>query len=170
LRHDSALYQLSADLLDGQPLSLSYFAGRVLLIVNTASKCGFTPQYAALEELYREYNSRGFEVLAFPSNQFGQQEPGSAGDIAQFCERNYGVSFPVFSKVDVNGPDAHPVFRLLAGARRGFFGTRRIKWNFTKFLVDRTGNVVGRYAPTTDPMKLRDTIEMLLKQPFDQTP
>jgi glutathione peroxidase len=156
---------MTAELLDGQPLKLSYFAGRVLLIVNTASKCGFTPQYAGLEELYREFNPRGFEVLAFPSNQFGNQEPGSAGDIALFCERNYGVSFPVFAKVDVNGAKAHPVFRFLTAARRGFFGTRRIKWNFTKFLVDRRGDVVGRYAPNTEPAKLRDMIDLLLKKP-----
>jgi glutathione peroxidase len=162
---NSALYGVTATLLDGQPLPLSTFAGRVLLIVNTASKCGFTPQYAALEQLHREYNSRGFEVLAFPSNQFGNQEPGSAQEIAQFCERNYGVSFPVFAKVDVNGAHAHPLFKLLTSARRGLFGTRRIKWNFTKFLVDRTGNVVGRYAPSTDPMKLRDMIELVLKKP-----
>jgi glutathione peroxidase len=161
---NSPLYEITADLLDGHPLRLSYFAGRVLLIVNTASQCGFTPQYAALEELYRELNPRGFEVLAFPSNQFGNQEPGTASDIATFCERNYGVSFPVFAKVDVNGADAHPVFRFLTEARRGFFGTKRIKWNFTKFLVDRSGNVVGRYAPSTDPAKLRDMIGLLLKQ------
>jgi glutathione peroxidase len=164
LGENSPLYNISADLLEGSPLELSYFAGRVLLIVNTASKCGFTPQYAALEDLYREFSPRGFEVLAFPSNQFGNQEPGSAADIAAFCERSYGVSFPVFAKIDVNGSQAHPVFRFLAGARRGLFGTRRIKWNFTKFLVDREGNVVGRYAPSTDPAKLRDMIDLLLKK------
>jgi glutathione peroxidase len=162
---NSPLYGIAADLLDGHSLKLSYFAGRVLLIVNTASQCGFTPQYAALEELYREFNPRGFEVLAFPSNQFGNQEPGSAQEIATFCERNYGVSFPVFSKVDVNGAGAHPVFRFLTGERPGLFGTRRIKWNFTKFLVDRQGNVVGRYAPSTDPAKLHDMIDLLLRQP-----
>lgn len=165
---DAAVYGVTADLLDGHPLSLSSFAGRVLLIANTASKCGFTPQYAGLEKLYREYNSRGFEVLAFPSNQFGEQEPGSAQDIGQFCERNYGVSFPVFAKIDVNGPHAHPLFRLLTGARRGLLGTRRIQWNFTKFLVDRNGNIVGRYAPSTKPEKLRGRIEMLLAEPSEQ--
>lgn len=159
---DSPLYGITANLLDGHPLSLSCFAGRALLVANTASECGFTPQYAALEQLYRDYNRRGFEVLAFPSNQFGAQEPGSAQDIGRFCERNYGVSFPVFAKVDVNGPEAHPLFRLLTAERRGLFGTRRIKWNFTKFLVDRRGNVVGRYAPSTDPLKLRGVIEKLL--------
>jgi glutathione peroxidase len=166
LAENSPLYDMTADLLDGQPLKLSYFAGRVLLIVNTASKCGFTPQYGTLEQLYREFNPRGFEVLGFPSNQFGNQEPGSAAEIAAFCERNYGVSFPMFAKVDVNGADAHPVFRFLTSARRGFFGTRRIMWNFTKFLVDREGNVVGRYSPNTDPAKLRDMIDLLLRTPY----
>jgi glutathione peroxidase len=162
---NSALYGMTADLLDGTPLSLSCFAGKVLLIVNSASQCGFTPQYTALEELYRDYKSRGFEVLAFPSNQFGNQEPGSAEEIAQFCEINYGVSFPVFRKVDVNGSGAHPLFDLLTRARRGVLGTRRIKWNFTKFLVDREGNVVARFAPSTPPAKLRSLIQLLLKQP-----
>lgn len=162
---NSALYGFTATLLDGQPMPLSYFAGRVLLIVNTASKCGFTPQYAGLEQLYRDYHDRGLDVLAFPSNQFGNQEPGGAEEIGQFCERNYGVSFPVFSKVDVNGRNADPLFQFLTSARRGFFGTRRIKWNFTKFLVDREGNVVGRYAPSTDPMKLKDMIELVLSKP-----
>jgi glutathione peroxidase len=165
LSQNSPLYDIAAQLLDGQPLKLSYFAGRVLLIVNTASKCGFTPQYATLEQLYREFNPRGFEVLAFPSNQFGEQEPGSSSDIALFCEANYGVTFPVFSKIDVNGSHAHPLFRFLTTARRGLFGSRRIKWNFTKFLIDRDGNVVGRYAPSTDPMKLREMIDLVLRQP-----
>jgi glutathione peroxidase len=164
VRQGSALYQLSAELLDGRAQPLSYFAGRVLLIANTASKCGFTPQYAALEGLYRDYSSRGFEVLAFPSNQFGKQEPGSAAEIERFCERNYGVSFPVFAKVDVNGPHAHPVFELLKSARSGIFGTRRIKWNFTKFLVDRDGTIVSRHAPRVDPESLRPRIERLLEQ------
>ena len=162
---NSPLYEITADMLDGQPLKLSYFAGRVLLIVNTASKCGFTPQYSGLEQLYREFNPRGFEILAFPSNQFGNQEPGSSSDIATFCDRNYGISFPIFGKIDVNGANAHPIYRFLTDARRGFFGTRRIKWNFTKFLVDREGNVVGRYAPSTEPAKLRDMIDLLLKKP-----
>ena len=160
--NSAPLYEISAELLDGQRLWLSHFAGRVLLIVNTASKCGFTPQYGALESLYREYKSRGFEVLAFPSNQFGAQEPGSAAEIGQFCERNYGVDFPVFSKTDVNGPQAHPLYKLLKEARPGFLGIGRIKWNFTKFLVDRAGNVVSRHAPGADPMKLRGQIETLL--------
>jgi glutathione peroxidase len=158
----AALYQVSATLLDGQPLSLAYFRGRVLLIVNTASRCGFTPQYTALEELYRAYTKRGFDVLGFPCNQFGHQEPGSARDIGAFCERNYGVSFPIFAKVDVNGPGTHPLYRILKSARPGLFGIQRIPWNFTKFLVDPNGNVVSRYAPSITPEKLRPAIEALL--------
>jgi glutathione peroxidase len=157
-----ALYDLSADLLDGTPLSLSSFAGKALLIANTASRCGFTPQYAGLEQLYRDYKDRGFLVLAFPCDQFGHQEPGANNEIGAFCERNYGVSFPVFAKIEVNGPSAHPVFRLLKRARRGLLGLGRIQWNFTKFLVDRHGNVVSRHAPSTDPLKLRSRIESLL--------
>ncbi|HEY2858223.1 MAG TPA: glutathione peroxidase [Terracidiphilus sp.] len=157
-----ALYALSANMLNGETIHFSHLAGRVLLIVNTASKCGFTPQYAALQQLHSDYYPRGLTVLAFPSNQFGNQEPGSAAEIAQFCECAYRVTFPVFARTDVNGPHAHPLFKLLTNARRGFFGTRRIKWNFTKFLVDRNGNVVARYSPSTNPLKLRDTIEPLL--------
>jgi glutathione peroxidase len=161
-RSPDQLYGLTSTLLDGTPRSLSYFKGKVLLIVNTASKCGFTPQYAALEQLYRQYNARGFEVLGFPCNQFGKQEPGSAGEIGQFCETNYGVTFPMFAKIDVNGANTDPLFRLLKAARPGFLGLKRIQWNFTKFLVDRGGNVVGRYAPTVDPLKLAPEIEVLL--------
>jgi glutathione peroxidase len=159
-----SLYEISAELLDGSPLPLSQFQGRVLLIVNTASKCGFTPQYAALEKLQTDYQERGFEVLGFPCNQFGAQEPGTAADIGQFCQRNYGVSFPVFAKIDVNGPAAHPLYRLLKAARPGLFGTERIKWNFTKFLIDRHGRVVSRHGPRVDPLKLRPAIEALLRQ------
>lgn len=159
-----AIYRITADLLDGQPLPLSQFEGRVLLIVNTASKCGFTPQYAGLEELYRAYHDRGFEVLGFPCNQFGKQEPGSAQAIGEFCERNYGVSFPMFAKIEVNGPGTHPLYRILKSARPGFLGMQRIQWNFTKFLVDRRGNVVSRHAPSTTPDKLRPKIESLLAQ------
>lgn len=164
-----ALYQLSAQLLDGEPLSLSHFRGRVLLIVNTASQCGFTPQYAALEQLYRDLNQRGFEVLGFPCNQFGKQEPGAADEIGAFCERNYGVSFPMFAKIDVNGPSTNPLYRILKSARPGLFGIQRIKWNFTKFLVDRHGHVVSRHAPSTPPEKLRSKIEALLANPNSKT-
>ena len=157
-----SVYEFSADLLDGQPLSLEYFRGRVLLVVNTASKCGFTPQYAALEDLYKEYNARGLEVLAFPCNQFGRQEPGGAEEIAAFCERNYGVSFPVFAKIDVNGAEAHPLYRWLKREKPGLLGIGRIPWNFTKFLIGRGGQVVSRHGPKTDPGKLRGEIEELL--------
>ena len=159
-----SLYELSAELLDGTPLDLSHFKGRILLIVNTASKCGFTPQYAALERLYTEYHDRGFDVLGFPCNQFGAQEPGTASDIGEFCQRNYGVSFPMFTKIDVNGPATHPLYRVLKTAKPGFLGLQRIKWNFTKFLVDRQGRVVSRHASTVNPLQLRGAIETLLAQ------
>jgi glutathione peroxidase len=137
-----------------------------MLIVNTASKCGFTPQYAGLEELYRAYKDRGLMVLGFPSNQFGAQEPGTAAEIGAFCEKNYGVSFPIFARIDVNGPHAHPLYRFLKRARPGVlgvFGIRRIKWNFTKFLVDRKGNVVARFGPAKEPKSLAVPIEEQLK-------
>ncbi len=159
-----SLYDISVDLLDGTPLNLLQFQDRVLLMVNTASKCGFTPQYHALEQLYMQYHERGFEVLGFPCNQFGAQEPGTANDIGQFCQRNYGVSFPMFAKIDVNGPDTHPLYRMLKSAKPGLLGTQRIKWNFTKFLIDRHGRVVSRYAPNVDPLELRPAIEELLAQ------
>jgi len=157
-----SLYEISAELLDGTPLRLSHFEGRVLLIVNTASKCGFTPQYAALEQLYTQYHDRGFEVLGFPCNQFGAQEPGTAGEIGEFCQRNYGVSFPIFAKIDVNGPGTHPLYRLLKSAKAGFVGLQRINWNFTKFLIDRKGTIVSRHAPTVNPLQLRTEIQSLL--------
>ena len=159
---EGSVYDFSAPLLDGCSVSLDQFKGRVLLIVNTASKCGFTPQYAGLEELYRAQRGRGFEVLGFPCNQFGSQEPGSAEEIGAFCERNYGVSFPMFAKVDVNGESAHPLYRFLKESKPGVFGSERIKWNFTKFLVDRTGRVVDRFAPATSPQEMAARIEELL--------
>ncbi len=157
-----SIYEFSAGLLDGQPLSLGYFRGRVLLVVNTASHCGFTPQYAALEELYKQYNGRGFEVLGFPCNQFGKQEPGGAEEIGEFCERNYGVSFPMFAKIEVNGAGAHPLYKWLKREKPGFLGIGRIPWNFTKFLIGRSGQVVSRYEPNVNPEKLRGEIEELL--------
>ena len=160
-----ALYQFSAPLLDGRTISLAQFEGCVLLIVNTASKCGFTPQYAGLEELYRTRKDRRFEVLGFPCNQFGAQEPGSAADIGAFCERNFGVSFPMFAKIDVNGPSTHPIYRYLKAGKPGILGSERIKWNFTKFLVDRNGNVVDRFAPATTPHELAARIDALLATP-----
>ncbi len=161
---DSAktVYEFSASLLDGRMASLREFEGRVLLIVNTASKCGFTPQYGGLEDLYRHYKDCGFEVLGFPCNQFGAQEPGSADEIGAFCDKNYGVSFPLFAKIDVNGPDTHPLYRFLKREKRGLLGSQGIKWNFTKFLVDREGAVTGRYGSSTEPKDLAADIEELL--------
>ncbi len=147
---------------DGSDVALSDYAGQVLLIVNTASKCGFTPQYTGLEELHRRFGNRGFEVLAFPCNQFGAQEPGDAAEIANFCSLTYDVTFPIFARVDVNGDDAAPIFQHLKKAQKGVLGTEAIKWNFTKFLVNRAGEVVERYAPTTKPEDLVKDIESLL--------
>lgn len=163
------IYDFSAPLLNAGPgadaVKLSDFRGHVLLIVNTASQCGFTPQYAGLEEIYRAYKERGFEVLGFPCNQFGGQEPGTDAEIGAFCQRNYGVSFPLFARIDVNGPNAHPLFRFLKRSKPGIlgiFGAGAIKWNFTKFLIDRNGQVAGRYGPSTRPENLAKTIERLL--------
>ncbi|MBD8552516.1 glutathione peroxidase [Sphingomonas sp. CFBP 8764] len=147
---------------NGTPASLAAYAGKVLLIVNTASKCGFTPQYEGLEALHRDYADRGFEVLAFPCNQFGAQEPGDAAEIANFCTLTYDVTFPVFAKVDVNGGEADPLFDRLKSDAPGVLGSKAIKWNFTKFLIDRAGKVVDRYAPTTKPADIRADIENLL--------
>ncbi|MBQ1499641.1 MAG: glutathione peroxidase [Sphingomonas sp.] len=146
----------------GEETTLADHAGEVLLIVNTASKCGFTPQYAGLEALHRAYKDRGFSVLAFPCNQFGAQEPGDAAEIASFCSLTYDVTFPVYAKIDVNGPDAAPLFDALKRAAPGVLGSKGIKWNFTKFLVDRTGTKVERFAPTTSPDAIGPEIEKLL--------
>lgn len=158
-----------ADLVDfevklpsGSREAMAKHVGKILLIVNTASKCGFTPQYAELEQLYRDYKDQGFEVLAFPCNQFGSQEPGNAEEIANFCSLTYDVSFPVFAKIDVNGPTADPLFDWLKREKTGLLGIGAIKWNFTKFLIDRTGKVVSRHAPTVRPELLRREIETLL--------
>jgi glutathione peroxidase len=156
------VYDFEAQRLSGTAGSLDEFRGQVLLIVNTASECGFTPQYAGLEQLYREYHPRGFSVLGFPCNQFGQQEPGSAEEIAEFCDTKYGVNFPVFAKIEVNGRGAHPLFRWLKSEAPGILGTRSIKWNFTKFLIARDGRVVKRFGPKTPPEELRQHIEPLL--------
>ena len=162
---EGSVYEFSAPLLDGSLTALEEFRGRVLLIVNTASQCGFTPQYAGLEQLYRTYKEQGFTVLGFPCNQFGGQEPGSAAEIGAFCQRNYGVSFPIFARIEVNGADAHPLYRFLKRSKPGLLGifaAGRINWNFTKFLIDRRGRVVGRFAPSTAPRVLAPRIEELL--------
>ena len=155
-------YEFNATALDGQPVDLARYRGKALLIVNTASACGFTPQYQGLEELQRRYADQGLVVLGFPCNQFGRQEPGSEAEIGAFCEKNYGVTFPMFAKIDVNGDDAHPLFRFLKGEAPGVLGTEAIKWNFTKFLVNKDGAVVKRYAPATKPEELTGDIEKLL--------
>jgi glutathione peroxidase len=158
----TAITDLIATGADGAPIPLDRWAGRVLLIVNTASQCGFTPQYAGLEALHRRFADRGFEVLGFPCNQFGAQEPGDAAEIASFCSLTYDVTFPVFAKVEVNGAGADPLFARLKAAAPGLLGSKGIKWNFTKFLVNRQGEVVRRYAPTTKPEDIAADIEALL--------
>ena len=156
------LADFSATRLDGASQALADYAGQVVLVVNVASQCGFTPQYEGLEALYRDYRDRGFVILGFPCNQFGEQEPGSSAEIAQFCTLNFGVSFPMFERVEVNGDKAHPLFSWLAAAAPGVLGTEAIKWNFTKFLIGRDGTVVDRFAPTTEPAEIAPDIERLL--------
>ena len=153
-----SVYDFSAKTLDGQDASLADYRGQVLLIVNTASKCGYTPQLAGLEELHRTYRDRGFTVLGFPCNQFGGQEPGTDEEIGDFCQKNYGVSFPMYAKVDVNGDDEHPLWSWLKSEKGGLLGDR-IKWNFTKFLVGRDGAVIERFSPQTEPADLVTDIE-----------
>ena len=160
----TSLYDFTAKAADGAALPLAEYRGKVLLVVNTASKCGFTPQYEGLEELYRKYHDQGFEILAFPCNQFGEQEPGDAEEIANFCKLSYDVSFPVLGKVDVNGKEEDPIWAYLKKQQTGLLGFSGIKWNFTKFLVDRDGNIVARHAPTTKPYQLEDEIKGLLAQ------
>jgi glutathione peroxidase len=157
-----SVYTFSAKSLDGADRSLSDFEGRVLLIVNVASKCGFTPQYEGLEALYRQYKDRGFAVLGFPCNQFGAQEPGDAAEITRFCSLTYEVDFPMFAKVEVNGPGAHPLYDYLKKEKKGLLGSEGIKWNFTKFLIGRDGEVVERFAPTVKPQDMASAIEKLL--------
>ena len=158
----TTLGDFKATTIDGRETDLSEYEGEVVLVVNTASQCGLTGQYAGLQELYDTYRDRGFTVLGFPCNQFGEQEPGDETEIASFCERNYGVSFPMFAKVDVNGDDAHPLFAWLREEKSGLLPGDAIKWNFTKFLVGRDGRVVKRFAPTTDPVRLGDQVEQAL--------
>ncbi|WDD93759.1 glutathione peroxidase [Burkholderia sp. FERM BP-3421] len=158
----SKLYSFSAEALGGGDVSLDQYRGQVLLIVNTASECGFTPQYAGLQALYERYRARGFAVLGFPCNQFGKQEPGDAAQIGAFCEQRFGVTFPLFAKIDVKGPQAHPLYRYLTDEAPGLLGLKAIKWNFTKFLINREGEVVRRYAPSAKPAELAADLEPLL--------
>jgi glutathione peroxidase len=157
-----SIYDYSPETLTGQPAPLSDYSGKVVLIVNTASKCGFTPQYEGLEALYRKYADKGLVVLGFPCNQFGAQEPGNADEIKNFCSLTYDVTFPMFAKIEVNGPKAHPLYEYLKHEKKGLLGSEGIKWNFTKFLVGRDGEVVERFAPTTKPEDISGAIEKLL--------
>ncbi len=158
----SALYDIDLTTIDGQKRKLGDYAGKTLLVVNVASQCGFTPQYAGLEALWRRYRDRGLVVMGFPCDQFGHQEPGDAAEIQNFCSLNYDVTFPLFAKTEVNGEDAHPLYRALKSAAPGLIGTQAIKWNFTKFLVDGRGEIVRRYAPSYKPEDLAKDIEALL--------
>ncbi|HUO89292.1 MAG TPA: glutathione peroxidase [Rhizomicrobium sp.] len=158
----TTIYNFTAKSLRGKDISLSEFRGKPLLIVNTASKCGFTPQYEGLEKLYKEHQARGLVVLGFPCNQFGAQEPGGEAEISAFCQVNYGVTFPMFAKIEVNGQGAHPLYDYLKSEKPGVLGTKNIKWNFTKFLVDRAGKVVGRFAPMTKPEAMEQAIARVL--------
>ena len=159
----TSIYDFSATKIDGAEESLKAFEGKALLVVNTASKCGFTPQYAGLEKLHKDFAARGFEVLGFPCNQFGAQEPGDENEIKNFCSLTYDVTFPMFAKVDVNGAKTHPLFAWLKKAKPGLLGSEAVKWNFTKFLIDRHGEPVARYAPQVAPDAIRSDIEKALK-------
>jgi len=158
----TTFHDFTVDDIGGKPVNLDQYKGKVLLVVNTASKCGFTPQYKGLEALYRKYKDQGLEVLGFPCNQFGAQEPGSEQEIATFCETNYEVTFPMFRKVDVNGDSAAPVYKFLKSAKPGLLGTEAIKWNFTKFLVDRSGKVLERFAPNDTPESIERNVAKAL--------
>lgn len=158
----TSVYDFTAKDIDGRDRALADFKGKVLLIVNTASKCGFTYQYKGLEALHRDYAGKGAEVLGFPCNQFGKQEPGDAEEIKNFCSLTYDVSFPMFAKIDVNGPDAHPLYRHLESEKRGMWGSKSIKWNFTKFLIGKDGQVIARYGPTVKPEAIKADIEKAL--------
>lgn len=157
-----SIYDFEVNTLRGQEETLSKYKGKVLLVVNTASKCGFTPQYKGLQEVYDKFKDRGFEVLGFPSNQFAGQEPGDNEDIAEFCEINYGVTFPMYEKIDVKGDEAHPLFKYLSKEAPGVLGSKSVKWNFTKFLVDQEGRVLKRFAPQTTPDQIEADIAKLL--------
>jgi glutathione peroxidase len=164
MRHDaSALYDVAVNTIDGESARMAAYRGRALLIVNVASRCAYTPQYAALEALHQRFKERGLSVLGFPCDQFGHQEPGSDPEILEFCVEQYSVTFPMFAKVDVNGPNAHPVFQILKAARPGMFGFQRILWNFTKFLVNPGGEVVGRYGTRVTPAAIAADIERVIR-------
>jgi glutathione peroxidase len=158
-----SIYDIEVQSIDGKTQPLTQYRGKVLLIVNVASRCGFTPQYSGLEALYRKLKDRGLVVLGFPCNQFGQQEPGSNAEIQQFCQTQYDVSFPMFSRIEVNGDHAHPLYKFLKSERKGILGTEAIKWNFTKFLVTRDGEVAARYAPNDTPERIESAVEEQLK-------
>jgi glutathione peroxidase len=158
-----SFYDFSAKKINGQEVSMTEYNGKVLLIVNTASKCGFTPQFKELEELYKDYKDQGFEILGFPCNQFMNQDPAGNGEINSFCQLNYGVTFTMFEKIDVNGKDAHPIYKFLRSQEKGLLSDG-VKWNFTKFLVDSEGKVIRRYAPTTSPFSIKEDIEKLLNK------
>lgn len=159
---DNTVYSFTARTIEGNDISLDKYKGKVLIIVNTASKCGYTPQFDDLEKIYQKYKKQGLEILGFPCNQFANQDPGTTKEIADFCRINYGVTFQMFDKIDVNGKNAHPLYKYLKTDAPGVLGTENIKWNFTKFLIDRDGRVVGRYAPQTKPEELIPQIEELL--------
>lgn len=159
----NSIYSFKATGINGIEKALSEYQGKVVLIVNTASKCGFTPQFEGLEKLYQQYREQGLVILGFPCNQFGKQDPGSDGEISEFCQLNYGVSFPMFAKIEVNGDNTHPLFSHLKSAAKGIAGTENIKWNFTKFLVGKDGQVIERFAPITPPEKIAADIEKALK-------
>lgn len=158
-----SIYDFKVKTMDGKMQALSDFKGNIILIVNTASKCGFTPQFKELQELYQKFKEEGFVVLGFPSNQFMSQDPGTNEEIKSFCEMNYGVTFPMFAKIDVNGKEADPLYQYLTKEAPGTLGVKAIKWNFTKFLIDRNGNVVDRYAPSTSPSEIKVDIEKLIR-------
>ncbi|KZY58986.1 glutathione peroxidase [Oleiphilus sp. HI0061] len=158
----SDIYQFSANNIKGEEVPLKAYQGKLLIIVNTASKCGFTPQFKGLEELYLEYSEKGLEILGFPCNQFLKQDPGTDSEISEFCSLNYGVTFPMFSKIEVNGDNTHPLYKYLKSEAKGLMGSEKIKWNFTKFLVDQQGKVVKRYAPNTEPKDLVKDIDAAL--------
>jgi glutathione peroxidase len=164
IKMPETIYDFSATRIDGVEQSLADYKGQVVLIVNTASKCGFTPQYEGLQKLYEDYKDRNFVILGFPCNQFGGQEPGTNEEVATFCRVNYGVTFPMFAKIDVNGKNAHPLYKFLKAAQPGILDSEKIKWNFTKFLINREGKPVNRYSPQTKPEELRSDIEKLLAE------